>query len=140
MIVLTSMICLSLNSYNEARGATVKDQIAVNKVVMARMNKNNTSACDEVFKPGQFSWTSKYKKPKLTFKNLKEVKKYYNIKDDKAWDQAVNSSVQSVITYSELKDSKILFYHDHSISRFAWNMKDVRPAYKTKYFVFYKTI
>lgn len=139
-MILTSMICLSLNSYNEARGASEKDQIAINKVVMARVEKNNSTACDEVFKPGQFSWTTKYKNPKLSFKNINELKKYYNIKEDKAWNISVNSSIQSVISYNQSKDSKILFYHDHSIKKFSWNMKDIQPAYKTKYFIFYKTI
>ena len=61
------VVCLALNIYNEARGSTVKDQIASSYVVFNRYEDNNypltlakreRNICNIVFDRWQFCWTN----------------------------------------------------------------------------------
>lgn len=59
------VVCLALNMYHEARGSTVKDQIASTYVVFNRMVNNNyplnykdKSICNIIFDRWQFCWTN----------------------------------------------------------------------------------
>lgn len=59
------VVCLALNMYHEARGSTVKDQIATTYVVFNRMdnkhyplNYKTKSICNIVFDRWQFCWTN----------------------------------------------------------------------------------
>ena len=59
------VVCLALNMYHEARGSTVKDQIATTYVVFNRMdnkqyplNYKTKSICNVVFDRWQFCWTN----------------------------------------------------------------------------------
>lgn len=51
--------CLALNAYFEARGSSIDDQIAVNYVVLNRVEHDNwaSTPCDVIYQPYQFSWT-----------------------------------------------------------------------------------
>ena len=49
---------LAYNCYFEARNSTIEDQIATAVVVM-----NRGKPSEEVYKAGQFSWTTEYAKP-----------------------------------------------------------------------------
>lgn len=49
---------LAYNCYFEARNSTIEDQIATAVVVM-----NRGTPSEEVYKKGQFSWTTEYAKP-----------------------------------------------------------------------------
>jgi spore germination cell wall hydrolase CwlJ-like protein len=57
MITEAAIICLALNIYHEARGEPIEGQIAVSLVVLNRAKKARTSACREIYRPEQFSWT-----------------------------------------------------------------------------------
>ena len=61
------VVCLALNIYNEARGSTLKDQIASSYVVFNRYEDNNypltlakseRNICNIVFDRWQFCWTN----------------------------------------------------------------------------------
>ena len=59
------VVCLALNMYHEARGSTVKDQIASTYVVFNRLENNNyplnyetKSICNIIFDRWQFCWTN----------------------------------------------------------------------------------
>ena len=61
------VVCLALNIYNEARGSTLKDQIASSYVVFNRYEDNNypltlakseRNICNNVFDRWQFCWTN----------------------------------------------------------------------------------
>ena len=59
------VVCLALNMYHEARGSTVKDQIASTYVVFNRMENNHyplnyetKSICNIIFDRWQFCWTN----------------------------------------------------------------------------------
>ena len=56
-ILATTLLCLTLNIYHEARGETEKGQQAVALVTLNRANFYNQSVCEVVYKPSQFSWT-----------------------------------------------------------------------------------
>src|SRR3990172_277432 len=51
-------LCLALNAYHEARGEPFEGQIAVNQVALRRAKHELRKVCAEVYKPGQFSWTT----------------------------------------------------------------------------------
>jgi N-acetylmuramoyl-L-alanine amidase len=51
------LLCHSLNIYHEARGSTIRNQVAVAWVVRNRMALSGRSACEIIYAPRQFSWT-----------------------------------------------------------------------------------
>lgn len=51
--------CMSKNIYHEARGSTYQNQLAVALVVRNRQARSGLTACQEIFLPGQFHWTSR---------------------------------------------------------------------------------
>ena len=51
--------CLVLNGYHEARGEGPDGLEAVTQVVLNRASKENETACNVIYKPYQFSWTTK---------------------------------------------------------------------------------
>jgi len=53
-----NLVCLAQNIYHEARGERMLGQIAVVNVTMNRA-QDRQNICREVFRPGQFSWTSR---------------------------------------------------------------------------------
>lgn len=56
-IMAASLVCLALNSYQEARNEPIEGQLAVNMVVLNRAKIKHKSVCDIVFTPHMFSWT-----------------------------------------------------------------------------------
>jgi N-acetylmuramoyl-L-alanine amidase len=53
------LLCHSLNMYHEARGTNIRNQVAVAWVVRNRMALSGRSACEVIYAPRQFSWTSR---------------------------------------------------------------------------------
>lgn len=53
------LVCMSRNIYHEARGSTQQNQLAVALVVRNRQRLTGQSACQVIYAPGQFSWTSR---------------------------------------------------------------------------------
>lgn len=132
-IVLSAAMCVAINVYHEGRSTTEVEQQYIASTVYNRARNNETKPCDEVFKKGQYSWTSKYKK-RLKFKDMNDVFAYYNIKESDAFYKA---SYISVITQSTRPDNQITFYHDKTVKNVYWS-KGMKIAYNTKYFIFYK--
>lgn len=74
MIMSSTLLCLSLVIFFEARGEPIEGQKAVAQVVINRSIKNKTTICEEVYKHNQFSWTKKkYKIPSTTDKTWLHV-------------------------------------------------------------------
>ena len=51
--------CMALNIYHEARGESLRGQMAVALVTLRRAQFNKDYVCREVFRRAQFSWTLK---------------------------------------------------------------------------------
>lgn len=53
------LVCLSRNIYHEARGESLKGQVAVGYVTLNRVSKDAfpDTICGVVYQKGQFSWT-----------------------------------------------------------------------------------
>jgi spore germination cell wall hydrolase CwlJ-like protein len=51
-------VCLALNAYHEARGESFDGQVAVGQVALRRAGLDYRHVCGEIYRPGQFSWTS----------------------------------------------------------------------------------
>jgi spore germination cell wall hydrolase CwlJ-like protein len=67
MVTLTSTIlCLSLTVYHEARGEPLHAQKAVANVVLNRSLERNKSICEIVTEPNQFSWVKNKSAPNPT--------------------------------------------------------------------------
>lgn len=81
MIVSTALLCLSLNIFHESRGEPVMGRYAVALVTMNRAGDSGR-VCAEVFKPRQFSWTSKVRKTAGGW----HVPEHMRPRDADAWD------------------------------------------------------
>jgi N-acetylmuramoyl-L-alanine amidase len=57
-MVMTALMCLSLNIYHEARGEPLRGQFAVAHVTMNRAQGDPTKVCNAVYAPKQFSWAN----------------------------------------------------------------------------------
>jgi len=55
-MIATSLVCLALTIFVESNNEPEKGKIAVASVVMNRVDKNGSTICDEITKPGQFPW------------------------------------------------------------------------------------
>jgi len=60
-MVLSSVLCLAMNIYGEARGEPLEGQIAVAQVTLNRVAHPDypDTVCAVVFQENQFSWTRK---------------------------------------------------------------------------------
>jgi N-acetylmuramoyl-L-alanine amidase len=129
MIILTSAICLAINTYHEARGATISEQIKVTNVAINRSINGNY--CAAVFKPGAFSWINKPFKDK--FNNYSAMLKYYNVDDLNAYFNAVQAA-----TIAQLyQATSANYYTDKSIKKPKW-AKAMHVTNTTLNFIFYR--
>lgn len=137
MITMTTVTCLALNSYKEARSTSLEEQQLVNQVVIARSKKFNKDYCQIVFEKNQFSWTKGYKL-KRSFKDVSSMLNYYNIDDKKSW----ATSVGVAYLTSTYVDKNVIFYHDKSIKNFKWDSGSTKGQIKTVLvtpnFIFYQ--
>ena len=60
-MVLSSVLCLAMNIYGEARGESLEGQIAVAQVTLNRVKHPAypDDVCSVVFQESQFSWTNR---------------------------------------------------------------------------------
>ena len=56
--ILAASVCMADNAYYEARGEPFIGQIAVNQVALRRANLDPEHVCAEIYRSGQFTWTS----------------------------------------------------------------------------------
>jgi spore germination cell wall hydrolase CwlJ-like protein len=65
-MIKTTLFCLSLVMYREARSEGLDAQIATAKILQNRATIRKTSVCGELAKAAQFSWVKSYRivKPK----------------------------------------------------------------------------
>lgn len=100
--------CLAENIYHEARGESVKGQVAVAQVTINRMlhdKQFKTSICGVVYERAQFSWT---------------LDKRKKIKDSPAWRYTL-ALAQSVLDgYTRIPNFNALYYHTHAVNP-RWN-------------------
>lgn len=100
--------CLAENIYHEARGESVKGQIAVAQVTINRMLHNKhfkSSICGVVYEKAQFSWT--LDKPK-------------RIRDGAKWRQTVALARSVLDGYHHIPNFNALYYHTHAVNP-RWN-------------------
>ena len=62
--MLSSLLCLSLAVYHEARGEPIEGQEAVAEVVINRSEARHKSVCAVVYEPSQFSWVGHVSPPR----------------------------------------------------------------------------
>lgn len=55
---MTSLLCLALNIYFEARGEPIDGQLLVAETTINRAIERDQSICEAVWDDDQFSWTS----------------------------------------------------------------------------------
>ena len=101
-----ALLCLALNVYHEARGESLSGQKAVAAVTINRARENESSVCEEVFRPHQFSWTSKYRgKPsKKMALALKE-----KIREPKSWTMAKDVAKKALTSKNRMGNA--LYFH-----------------------------
>ena len=57
-LITTTVMCLALNVYKEARGEPEIGQLAVAQVTLNRASKQQKTVCEVVYARKQFSWTN----------------------------------------------------------------------------------
>ena len=94
--------CLAKNIYHEARGESIKGQIAVAQVTVNRVQsgKFQSSICGAVYADRQFSWT---------------LDKSKTVKDRKAWEAAVVIATAVLTKSIHLPDFSALYFHTKQI-------------------------
>lgn len=108
MILESSILCLALNVYFEARGESEKGmqaiaQVTYNRAKVIDSDNPKSSICEAVYQKNQFSWTKKNPKSKLN-NIIKKLEK----SDDESWIEALELA-------KKFKPSKLTITHFHSI-------------------------
>lgn len=106
--------CLAKNIYHEARGETIKGQVAVALVTLNRSKHDDfpDSICSVVYEKGQFSWTSEN----------------YKVTHNEAWNNSVALAKQVLygnIGQKILPNFKALYFHSSKVKP-RWRLKS-RP-------------
>lgn len=104
-----ALLCLALNVYHEARGESVTGQRAVASVTINRARENESTICEEVFKPHQFSWTGPYLRISKTKRINYAVKK---VKEQEAWTKAKDIAKKTLSS----KTTKLTATHFHALN------------------------
>jgi len=136
--VMTDSDCMGINTYKEASIATEKEQRLINHVVLNRVAILGGTACGQIFKPRQFSWTNGVVR-KDKFNSESEMLSYYKV-DDKAFHK-LQPIVADVLLQHSVTSFTPTMYHDKSIKNFGKgvNPKKVKILARTKNFVWYTT-
>lgn len=116
----TAVLCMALNIYHEARGESVKGQIAVAQVTLNRVNHKHypNEVCGVVTQRKQFSWTiDKLKPVKRSGKVVGyKLKPEAVPKEKKAWERAV-SIAKYVMSGKSVDHAKgAIFYHTTAVN------------------------
>ncbi len=112
MMMTTALICLAMNSYQEARGEPLIAQIAVTQVALNRAGHDPRRVCAVITKPHQFSWT----RGKLRLDDgVYRVTKQGLPKDQKAWGQALAVARLVLAGLAQDVAHGAMFYHERSI-------------------------
>jgi spore germination cell wall hydrolase CwlJ-like protein len=120
----TTLLCLALNIYHEARSEPVKGQIAVAQVTLNRVNHQNypNGVCEVVTQRKQFSWTNdKIKAVKHQGKFVGyQLKPNAIPKENKAWLRSI--SVAKFVMSGKAQDfsNGAIFYHTKQVKPY-WN-------------------
>lgn len=121
-IAASALMCLALNAYWEARNQSYEGMIAVNQVVMNRVESDlyPNRICKVVFQgPTRASW--KDPKKEYPVKNRCQFSWYCDGKPDDvrntdhdAWKQAVKSSIQVMVNaHDDLVDGALWYHADY---------------------------
>ena len=94
---------LTQNIYHEARGENLYGQLMIGIVTLDRLHsgKWGDTIKEVVTAPSQFSWYSDNKSDVPT--------------DKKAWHGSISVAKLSLMLYSNMKDHKIMYYHNNNV-------------------------
>jgi N-acetylmuramoyl-L-alanine amidase len=126
-MIVSAIICLALNVFYEARGASPIDQQAVAAVALNRSEAEHRSVCHVIREPKQFSWTSQYRvaQPRLT-----------NVLERRAWLHSI-SVARQVMSDKAIRRrfTNVMYYHTHYV-RPLWD-RHMRIAFATPFHTYY---
>lgn len=123
MVITTSVLCLALNIFHEARGESVKGQQAIAQVTVNRAVKNyDGDVCGAVFDYKQFSWTYEQHVDFIAMWSEAERLDALHGIDYDSWQRSLNIAV----SYVAAPTTKVMFYHEtHVHPRWRKTMKYV---------------
>jgi N-acetylmuramoyl-L-alanine amidase len=129
MLITSTILCLALNVFYEARNTTEIDREAVAVVALNRAQEEKTTVCHVIAEPKQFSWTSKYRM---------RVPKLRNIVDRKAWEHSL-AVARLVLSSKPIQQrfARVFYYHAHYVRPF-WDRR-MRIAFSTPYQTYYRS-
>lgn len=122
----TEEACLTVNTYMEARGESLRGKRAVADVVLNRMKHpafvNQDSVCKVVFARGQFSWVKQQPK-KVTQRLLRGDLSGLRAKDVLAYQKAELIATEALSeSYKPLLPRSVVSFHSTKVNP-KWNMK-----------------
>lgn len=118
------LYCLAANLYFEARGESLKGQIAVAEVTLNRVKAKQypNSVCKVVFQRKQFSWTHEQPWAKIQ-KALNGVEPSKNKLESSAYQQALKTAKTRLKTdLNAILPEDALWYHTVAVNP-KWNRK-----------------
>lgn len=95
--------CLAENMYHEARGESIKGQIAVAQVTLNRVLHDThfkSNICGVVYEKSQFSWTADKGK---------------RVRDNKTWQMTKALAISVLDGYNRIPDFNALYYHANHV-------------------------
>ena len=106
-LLTTTVLCLALNVYKEARGEPPAGQMAVAQVTLNRAAKQKKTACEVVKQRKQFSWTTTdLRNGKLKPSAMPDLK-------SKAWADSLQIARRALVEPDPTQGAT--FYHERRI-------------------------
>lgn len=130
-----STICLAMVIYFEARSETEIVQRHVAQIPINRSIENDTHLCDEVWRPHQFKWTTRVKRPgsaNLEYLTSRPFMKQYKIRESDPWANSLELAVTITTNYRKVNDA--LFFHSSAHAPWTRGLKFVGRIGKFKFY------
>lgn len=114
--MMTTLMCLAVTIYLEARGEPERGKIAVGLVVLNRAKESNKKPCDVIRVPGQFSW----------YRGTNSLK--IKPKDKSGWNNSLKAAQDAISLHSFDTTNVTYFHHKRLRPRWTYNLKKVTIA------------
>lgn len=101
-MIMSTVACLAITIYLEARGEPERGKIAVGLVVLNRAKEASVKPCDVIKVPGQFSW----------YRGTNSLK--IKAKDQAGWNASVKAAQDAVLLHP-FDTTNVTFFHHKSL-------------------------
>ncbi len=141
MMLSSTIICLALNIYFEARGESLNAQAAVAYTTLNVAEEKHISTCKAVYSKGKFSWTRNRVKynggnSEEEFLYSKKFMSKYSIRELDSWENSIGMAKDVISGNIKNPIGDANYFHDVTIKAPIWSKNITRIA-KIGGFIFY---